>query len=375
MSKHAVLAVAAATAIALASVVDVGTASADDLTSIYGQILDNPVSVELNLQYAMIAEGRGEYRKALSAYERILANDPGNEAARRGLQRIRRIIEPPITQTTWEGGGKIESNPLREPSPVAGDIFGYGSVRVRDERPLGAYRWRTLLGAYGELHSRETQMNYGNLSAETGPLIDLGGSMLTFRPAAGGAIAAFDGRFYYWDLNASGTLEGYLQGAHQWVRLRTGYRQYDPSFTSDDGFYADLTGRFSRNDIFHDGDVVSVSPWLRWSGIAGEPNGGADEFSPGRYIDYGATVEYAKIINEWLTASASFKVGDRLYADIGGGARRDLTLSPGASLIFTNLLGIQTDLRFDYRYEWNDSNDDDHDWQNHSLKIGVVVRR
>lgn len=374
MSKFAVLAVAAAAAFALMPL-EPGPASADEVTAIYGRILDNPVSTELNLQYALIAEGRGEYRKALSAYERVLANDPGNEAARRGLQRIRRIIEPPVTQTTWEGGARLETNPLREPLPVAADVIGYGSVRVRDERPLGALRWRTILGGYGELHARETQLNYGTLSAETGPLIDLGASMMTFRPAAGGAVAAFDGRFYYWDLNASGTLEGYLQGAYQWMRVRAGYRQYDSSFTSDDGFYADLTGRLSRNDIFHEGDVASVSPWLRWSAINGDPDNGAEEFAPGRYIGYGATFEYSKIINEWLTAAASFRVGERLFADIGGGARRDLTLAPGASLIFTNVLGIQTDVRLDYRYEWNDSNDNDHDWQNHTVKLGVVVRR
>lgn len=374
MLRIALLAVAAAAALVFVPLAPI-TAQADDLTSVYNRILDDPSNAELNLQYALIAEGRGEYRKALSAYERVLANDPSNDDARRGLQRIRRIIEPPLTQTTWETGSKFESNPLRAEDGSPSDVFGYGSVRVRDERVFAGTRWRTMMSGYGELHARHTQLNYGNINADTGPLVDLGGSMLTFRPAIGGGLAAFDGRFYYGDVNASATLEGYLQGAYQWARLRAGYRQYDASFASNSGAYAELTGRWSKANVFHDKDVVGVAPWLRWSAIDGDTIISGDDFVPGRYFDFGATLEYSKIINEWLTASADVRIGDRAFADIGSGARNDVTLSPGASLILTNVLGVQTDVRFDYRYEWNNSSDDAYDWQNHSLRVGLVVRR
>jgi tetratricopeptide (TPR) repeat protein len=366
------LAAALAAALSLASV---GEGVADEMADVYARIIANPVDSALNLQYALIAEGRGEYRKALAAYERVLVNDPDNQEARRGLQRVRRIIEPAVTLRTLEFGAAVDSNPLHATAGAAADVLGYGRFSVRDERAVGGQRWRTIINAYGEAHARETQLNYASLNAETGPLIDLDGSMMTFRPALGGGAAAFDGRFYYWDVNASGTLEGYLQGAYQWARLRAGYRQYDPSFTAEAGFYADLTGKMSFKDIVHDNDVFSIAPRLRWSGIQGMPADDADEFAPGLYIEAGSTFEYSKVISEALTAVLSTRINQRWYDDIGGGARRDFLLSPGASLVFPGLFGVQTALRVDYRYEWNDSSDDAHDWQNHLLKVGVTVRR
>jgi hypothetical protein len=376
MLQTTIVRFAAVTAIAVA-VPFVAPASADELADVYARIVANPVDTELNLQYALLAEGRGEYRKALAAYERILVNDPANEAARNGLQRVRRIIEPPVTLTTLEAGAVAESNPLHlvdGDNPEA-DVFGFGRVRVRDERPLGSHRWRTTIGAYGEIHARESELNYANADIETGPLIDLEGTMMAFRPALGGGASYFDGRFYYWDVNVSGSLEGYLQGAHQWIRLRTGYRDYDPSFSTEQGFYADLTGRLALQDVIHPNDVFSISPKLRWSGIEGLPQDGGDEFAPGLYTEAGATFEYSKVVNDAVTAAVNFRVNQRWYEDIGGGAREDLLLSPGAALVFTGALGPQADVKLDYRYEWNDSNDADHDWQNHVLKIGVSVRR
>jgi tetratricopeptide (TPR) repeat protein len=373
--RRSVIAVATTVFIAAFSVAIPDGGFADELTDVYARILANPVDTELNLQYALIAEGRGEYRKALAAYERVLVNDPGNAVARRGLQRVRRIIEPPITQTTVDAGLKVESNPLHDAAGGAVDVLGYGRLNIRDEHLMGGLRWRTILGAYGEAHARESQLNYANATAETGPLIDLSGTMLTFRPAVGAGAAYFDGRFYYWDVNASAGLEGYLQGAYQSLRVRAGYRQYDPSFTADQGFYADLTGKVSFKDVFHDSDVVSLSPWLRWSGIDGSPDLPANDFAPGLYVEGGGTIEYAKVLSDYMTAAVNLKLSDRVFADIGGGSRQDFLVSPGASLIFTNLLGVQTDLRFDYRYEWNDSSDAAHDWQNHSLTVAFVARR
>lgn len=365
---------AVALAVVLSSALAAG-GRADELTDVYAGILANPLDTELNLQYAMIAEGRGEYRKALATYERILVNDPGNEAARRGLQRVRRIIEPPVTLKTVELGSVIESNPLHAADGSDADIYGYGRLGIRDERPFSGHRWRTLFNAYGELHARESQMNYGSVNAETGPLVDLDGTMLTFRPAVGAGAAVFDGRFYYWDVNASAGLEGYLQGAYQWAKLRAGYRQYDPFFTADVGFYADLTGKLSFQNGIHDKDVFSIAPRLRWSGIDGMPDNGAEEFAPGLYVEAGGTVEYAKKFTDAVSAAVNFRLNQRWFRDVGMGARDDLLLSPGADLVFSGLFGVQTDLRLGYRYEWNDSNDDAHDWQNHSLKIGVTARR
>jgi hypothetical protein len=274
-----------------------------------------------------------------------------------------------------ELGVRYDTNPIRAEAGSDGEFTGYGAFRIRDERALGAYRWRTLFGAYGEAHASLDQLNYANVSAETGPIIDLPGTMMAFRPAIGTSAAFFDERFFYWDVNASAGLEGYLQGAYQWAKLRVGYRAFDPTFTSDAGFYADLTGRMAFKDVLQDKDVVSFAPILRWSNIEGLPDDGSFDFAPGRYFEAAATFEYSKILSEHWTAAVNLRVRDRVYADTGLGARNDYGIAPGVSLIATNLLGVQTDVRFDYRFEQNWSNQAGHNWQNHMFKLAFVARR
>ena len=347
---------------------------ADEIKAVYGQILNNPTDSALNLQYALIAEGRHEYRKALSAYERVLVNDPQNMEALRGIQRVRRIIQPPLTQKTFEIGATWESNPMRV-SGGGGDFHAYGSFRIRDEHNFGSHRWRTNLSLYGEKYASFSAMDYASLTADVGPIVDIPDTLWAVRPALGAGTAYFNGKVYYWDVNATGLFEGYLNGAYQWVRFRAGYRRYDPSFTSGAGAYADITGKFTIQDVFRERDALSLSPWVRWSGINGAPDNSANDFATGLYVEGGATLEYSKMLSDTLTAAVNFKVSDRAYNDIGGGARNDWLLSPGASLIFTNLLGPQTDVRLDYKYEHNVSNVATHTWDNHAATIAFVIRR
>lgn len=349
-------------------------AIADELTAAYAQVLANPTNSEISIHYAQLAEARGEYRKALAAYERVLVNDPNNAVARDGLQRVRRIIQPAETQKTIEFGATWQSNVLREPIPTA-DALGYGSFRLKDERAGNLYRWRTNLNLYGEAYSTQSEMNYASISGDVGPIVDIKGTNMSVRPGIGAGTAWFDGRSYYWDVNGTALFEGYLNGAYQWLRFRGGYRQYDPSFTSGQGGYFDVTGRFAVQDVFHDRDSLSVSPWFRWSGINGLPDNGSLDFATGLYIEGGANFEYAKAISDRLSASLNVKVSDRLYNDIGTGSRQDWYVAPGASLVFKNLFGPQGDLRLDYKYEWNNSNMADHTWQNQSATIAVVFRR
>jgi tetratricopeptide (TPR) repeat protein len=370
MLRTLAIALTAATALT----VSVPASYADELTAAYAEVLANPTSPELNLRYAQLAEQRGEFRKALAAYERVLVNDPTNAAARDGLQRVRRIIQPPDTQKIFEIGTTWQSNVLRNTMPT-GDVLGYGSFRLRDERPGDRYRWRTNLNFYGEAYAHETEMNYAAINGDLGPIIDLKGTNWAVRPAVGVGTAWFDGRNYYRDVNATALFEGYLNGAYQWLRFRAGYRWYDPSFTTDAGSYVDITGRFSIQDVFHERDSLSVSPWIRWSHISGTADSFTDDFAAGLYTEAGANFEYAKRFNDAFAASINVRIANRVYEDIGTGSRNDWNVAPGASLIFSNLLGPQADLRFDYKYEWNRSNMPDHTWQNQSITAAIVVRR
>ena len=62
-------------------------AAPDELARLNAQIINNPTDIELNLRYARLAEQRGEPRKALAAYERVLIYDPNNVEAKSGLDR------------------------------------------------------------------------------------------------------------------------------------------------------------------------------------------------------------------------------------------------------------------------------------------------
>jgi tetratricopeptide (TPR) repeat protein len=190
-----------------------GPALADELSEINALIIENPADVELNLQYALVAEGQGKYRLALAAYERILLNDPDNRAAKRGLVRVRRLIQPPTTRTFIEAGVKGESNAEHQPDPGQFDFLGFGRLRVRDERNLGETRWRSEGTLYGEIHSESDSLNYASAYGTLGPIFDLGATLISLHPAVGGGVAMLDGQFYYVDVNASATFEGYLEGA------------------------------------------------------------------------------------------------------------------------------------------------------------------
>ena len=354
-------------------------AHADELADANAKVLTDPGNADLNLDYALIAEGKGKYRLALAAYERVLLNHPDNTAAKKGLMRVRRIIQPPQTQVFLDFGSRWESNIEHRPDDEEDAFVGYARATVKDERAINGRRWRTVGTAYGEINSETDELNYGYLSGTVGPLIDFGSPMMTLYPALGGMVAMADDRFYYADLNVSATFEGYLEGAYQWVRFRAGYRQYDDELTSDDGYYLDATGRLARSDVLAENDSVSISPTLRWNDVDGTFTDALDrDFSPGKYLLGGVKLAYDKVVNDLIVVGASFTVMGRYFNDDetpDGDNREDWTYSPGASILFRDVFGPQTGLRFDYRYDYNDSNDSDHDYDNHAIGVAVTVRR
>lgn len=364
--------------LAVAGFAFVADASADELAEANALVLADPANADLNLNYALIAEGQGKYRLALAAYERILLNDPDNNAAKRGLIRVRRIIQPPTTRKFVEVGVKGESNAEHVPDPGQFDFLGFGRLRITDERTLGETRWRSEATLYGEAHSEADSLNYASAFGSIGPIFDLGASMLSLRPAIGGGVGVLDGDFYYADVNASATFEGYLEGAFEWARLRVGYRQYGEDWTSDNGFYLDAAARVTKANVLVENDAVTFAPMIRWNEIEGTFNDNVDDFSPGRYVYGGAVLSYFRSLNDLMTVGASIGLYDRYFlVDTApdGDNRNDLTVTPGVTVLFKDVFGPQTGLRFKYDFEYNDSNDPAHDYQNHILGLSVIARR
>jgi hypothetical protein len=354
------------------------TGHGKEIDDLHALILRNPSNIELNLRFARVAEASGIPRWALAAYERVLAEDPQNLEARQGIQRILRGMQPSFTLVTAELGAAYESNPRLYLPPKRGELLGIGSLSLRDERYVANTRWRTSGLLAGQVHQKNSELNYGYAGFETGPVIDLAQAW-RLHPALGAAAAYFDHHFFYSEASASATFEGSFDGALQALRLRAAYRKYDDFFPSSEGFYADIRGRFAALNVLGDGSIAFLSPWVLWSNISGSViNVLVTELQPGAYLEWGARLEVYKSLAPWLTVGANVSAARRSYRnDVvpgTGDTREDIIFIPGATLIFPNLIAAQTDLRLDYKFIDDHSNDPAKRFTDHFVSATVVSR-
>ncbi len=344
----------------------------------FSQVLATPDDPAVNLAYAQRAEDRGEYRKALAAYERVLAADPDHPEASAALVRVRRLIEPETTQFFAEFGFGYDSNARQFPSPFEDeDGSAFAAVSVRDERRLGSMRWRTEAGLYGRLYGDTNQLNQAVLSAGIGPLVPLG-NVVVLRPALVGGYSVLDGDGFYGEVGASFTLEGRYGGALQSVELRTVWRDYTSRWVSDDGFIIDLRGRFAADSVIAEGDALVLSPKLRWSDIDVRPGVLlVSTLEPGRYVEAGATLAYTVPFTDWLYAGPTVTFAQRWYktpAFFAGPDREDTYFAPGATAVLHDLIAENVDIRVDYRFEHQNSNDPTRDFDNHAVTARIQAR-
>jgi hypothetical protein len=358
----------------------IAPAAANELDSLHAQILRHPDNPELNLRFAQLAESGGHLRWALAAYERVVLNDPNNADALSGLVRVRRALQPNTTLLTVQLGAQYESNPRYYLPPRTPEMQALGSAALLDERNLGGIRWRTNAVAAGLLHAREGDLNYGVAGADTGPVLDaLPG--WTFRPAVGGNVAYFDRRFYYGEAAVSGTFESVTQGIYRSLVLRGAYRSYDDFFPSGEGFYFEARGKLAVPNVLGPGSVAIVSPFVLWSDISGSASVVTPiitDLQPGAYVEIGSRVDLIKSLTSWLVLGVNIAASLRDYrTDIVVTTlekRQDWILSPGATLTFPNLFAHQTDLRLDYRYLTDHSNDPTKSFNDHIVTASVVSR-
>jgi hypothetical protein len=374
---HSGLSLAASVALSFLVLGSPAPASAASLDALYAQVLRHPEDSQLNLEFARAAEAAGKTRWALSAYERVTVNDPSNAEAQAGLQRIRRKLQPDISQVTVSLGSAVETNPRYYIGPRRTEVEGLASASLRDERAINGMRWRTTGGIAGQFYSQSGDLDYGYAGINTGPVIDLF-SGISMVPAVGGAAAFYDHHFYYGEGAVSTTFEGTSQGAYQSLQLKAAYRSYDDFFPSGDGFYTEALGRFAAPNVLGNRSVVVLSPWVLYSDMSGSVISPAlTELAPGEYVEGGSKLELYKALTDWLIAGASISYSRRAYRDEiapGLGKRADTLWVPGASLLFPHILSPQTDLRFDYRYLWDKSNDPTKSYTDHIITATLIYR-
>jgi hypothetical protein len=369
---------------AVALTATVTRASAETLESLHARILRQPNNTELNLRFGELAERAGYLRWALAAYERVVLNDPANLEGQRGLTRVRRALQPNFTLATLQFGAIYETHP-RYYLPSRPEFQGFGSIAVIDERKLGDMRWRTDSVAAVIAHAHETDLTYGIAGFDTGPVIDVypGWSVHT---ALGANAAYFDRHFYFAEGAASAAVQTTFGPVLHSLLLRGAYRSYDEHFPSTQGVYAEVRARWAVPDVTGPGSVLILSPWYLWSDISGSTDVVSPiitDLQPGAYDEYGGRVEWVQSLASWVALSAHVSVWQRNYrhdvvAEPGvpefGQLRRDFFVSPGGSLIFPGLFAYRTDLRLDYRYLTNDSNDPTKDFHDHIVSLSVIKR-
>ncbi len=363
-------------------------AAGSDLARLYARVLKNPADTASNLDYARAAEDDGKLRWALAAYERVTVNDPGNAEGQRGLARVRRKLQPDVTQFVAELGAAWESNPRytnNNPLNATGprsELQGFGQLQMRDERSVGDMRWRTNGLLSGIVHQNEGDLNYGYAGATTGPVFDFLQAS-TLHLGAGGGVSTLKHRMFYSEAVATATIEKEIGGALQYVIFRGGYRDYDEFFPVTHGSYADVRGKFSFADAFGESNLLVVMPWARWSGIQGVATSFVQsELQPGAYVEFGTRAELARPIMDGVVFGPTGTIFARNYhADRiprEQAKRHDLIFGPGAVLwfptIFTNWQGVQSALKFEYQYYRNDSNDMTRTFDDHIVTSSLVMR-
>lgn len=357
----------------------------NDLESLNQQILDNPQDVELNLRYARAAEEAGSPRLALVAYERILINDPTNEEARRGYERIRRQIEPGYTVSRVEVGARYDTNAVNanadvlfvDPDELEATTY-YARLLVANESEFMGRRWRSTLNIDLEETPDIDALDYQYIGVQTGPIL-YAGPHLAVLPAIGASTSWLGGDSYYTEGNLSVTVEGRMSGASYWARGRVGYRDYDESnsfFSStvtENGMYAEIQSGVTKPRLLLERDSLQVAPFVRWSDIDGSAFSFwlFDDVYPGKFLEYGVDVNYNYQFTDRIQGSVGALIRER---DFRQSSRDDTYISPQASVTFGGMLPCSCDVRLQYRYRDNDSNDVQADYDADQVSLSLLAR-
>ena len=355
-----------------------GLARPQDLQALNNDILENPSDSELSLRYARAAEETGKWRLALAAYERVLINDPENDEARRGYERMRRRIEPGCTTIFAEFCVRWYSNPVNLPAFEEEDFSVFANATLINERPFADRRWRSIINFEGEVVEEFDQVNNMYVGAQTGPLLYVGPHLAAI-PSVGVAAATLGNEYYFSEANVGVTVEGHRNGLSYWGRLRGGWRDYSDDSVAEDGTYAELVGGISIPRITSESDVIVLVPWARLSDIEGSTfnflSGG--DVTPGEYVEYGIEATYKNQVNDHLLLSIGATARERYYeqtVSFLGPEREDSYFAPEVSATVLNMLPCDCGVRLSYQHRDNSSNDPAADFDGDQVSLSLLTR-
>lgn len=352
-----------------------------ELRRVFEQILQDPGNPGLNLRYARLATERGEVRKALAAYERILAQDPSNEEAKAGIRRIQRELEPSITRVTLLLGGQYESNPRHVPGSGSNLHDGtlYGRLQAYDERRLGPFRWRSEGDVYANWHTKFHDIDFGTAGARGGPVFELGEGLRLYS-FVGGSYAWLTRRTFYTEATAGATLEIESNSLLKSVSARWGYQFVGPHFSTRDATFVEVSPRFVAGGLVFERSLGVVTPYWRYNGVFGIGPPGVDprnEPFPARSHQLGIRADYFVPLFGNVTLGIGGLYEYRHFFETVSDQsknRRDHLVSPSAQIIVAGLAGGKADLVFSYSFEHRSSNDRLQLYDNHTAGAKVLWR-
>jgi hypothetical protein len=375
---------ASATVAVLLAVSAASARAQDDveMRQVFEQILQDPGNPGLNLRYARLAINRGEIRKALAAYERILAQDPNNEQAKAGIRRIQRELEPSVTKVTLLLGGQYESNARRVPghSGRLHDGTLYGRLQASDERLIGAVRWRTEADVYANWHFKFHDIDYGFAGARGGPVFEIADG-LRVNPFVGGSYSWLTRRTFYGEGTAGVTVDITTEGTIQSsILARWGYQFVGSFFSTRDATFVEVSPRFVISRLGYERGIGVVTPYWRYNGVFGSGPPGTDPRSepfPARSHQLGLRADYFFPVLENVTFGIGGIYEYRHYFETvtdKSKNRRDHILSPSAQVIVAGLASGHADLIFSYSFEHRTSNDRSQLYDNHTAGAKILWR-
>ena len=356
-------------------------ASDRDMRQVFEEILRDTGNPALNMRYAQMAIDRGELRKALVAYERILARDPNNEEAKAGLRRVRLQIEPSVTRFNILSGAQYESNARRVPHHT-GNIYDatlFTRANVRDDRTIGAVRWVSRGEVYANYHPRFHDIDYGTVQGQTGPVLDFGDNF-RIHPFAGAGYSWLTRRTFFTEATAGATFEFDAFAPLRDIEVRWGYDFVGRAFSTRDGTYVEVSPRFQFPNLLTKGAVGIAVPYWRYNGVFGSGPPGVDSLNtpfPARSHQLGARLDYFLPVVSWLTVDLNFSYDHRHYFEAVSDRskqRRDQTFVPGVQVVIPSLFQGQVDLIGHYAYEYRSTNDGPERYQNHIAGLRILWR-
>jgi hypothetical protein len=354
-----------------------------DLQELFRQVIMNPTDQAANLRYAKAAEQRGELRKALSAYERMVLNNPSDKQARAEYERVKALLEPPQTRYQFGFGGVWESNVNLSDGDKRNDAAGMVTFRVDDDRRLGTQLWRTSVQLYGDAHARTSSADFLYGNASTGPVwvLDNGWRAHTFVIAESGFS---DYNFLFWSAGLGATIETRGADPFRSITAAVSYADFSSSNSSGsfdpepgrDAVVYGLSTRIGWDNVFAKTDGIEIRPAMVYNDA---------ERSEFTFFQGGITASYAISLFSFsggvgnVYLNPEITVQYRVYDGEETGRnkeRRDTRVAPAVRLIgmyenFSAVLG--------YTYDRNYSNYNNtgglegRDYTNHRVSLNFYV--